>query len=205
MFSVPQDIKNSVAEFEEFNLNPTISTNEPVVIGKNFLVFDTQNVLSPNESQYFVDENFLYYDFGSKRRELAKVGDLIQHKDLIFSLMNLFIIFFIPSFFVGFYALTTLLSFLMIVIFGLIFFMITKIIKKDVKFRDLISSGLYASTFLAIGMIANALNFSLGMFFLAIFALCCLFGALLPVRKMKSDNKKSTKKKKKEDEFGFDD
>ncbi len=203
LFSLPGDVKNAFSGFETFRLTPDIETIEPVLIlGSDFLIFDTSGEMSPNSSRYFVDGNHLYYDFGTKQRDLSRVGDLIEHKDLIFGMMNFLMVVLIPSFIVGFYVMSLILFSILILVVVLIFLLFSKMFKKKVSFVELISVGFHAATFLSLAMIANALNTGLGVFILSLFVLYFFIGGLLPTKKSNSSAKK---KKEKIETIEFDD
>ena len=205
LISFPNDVKSAFSGFETFRLNPDIETTEPVVIlGEDYLVFDTNEVRSPNSSRYFVDGVHLYYDYGTKQRDLSRVGDLLEHKDLVFGMMNFFMVVLIPSFIVSFYILSLIVFFTLILILTIMFILFSKLFKKKANFTELVSSGFHAATFLSLGMVANALNTGLGLIILSLFVLYFLIGAISPSKK-NDGNTKMKKKKEKTEEIEFDD
>ena len=205
VFSIPGELKESLGGFEKANIMLDFSTEEPIEIGKKFIVFDSENIASPNSSKYYVDTNFLYYDYGAKRKELSNVGDILENKDMIIGFLNFLTIVLIPSFLVGFYIMSLFMVFLIIFLSSFVIMLILKLFKLKRGFLEIMNVGLYSSIFLFISVIARVLSFDVGrVFFIILFIVYFLVGTIIPSKKSpkkETNLKKSRKSKEIDDDY----
>ncbi|MFP4656949.1 MAG: hypothetical protein ACLFNK_05225, partial [Candidatus Woesearchaeota archaeon] len=115
VISFSNSVKESLGNFEQFTLNPSIETSEPAIIwSDDFLVFDTTGNMSANASRFYVDGDYFYYDHGEKARDLAKAGDLTNNSELLGNLILYLAFILLPSFLmtyfiVSFFLLATII------------------------------------------------------------------------------------------------
>lgn len=192
LFGFVNEVKTAYNTVDTLQLNPVIETSEPVEIGK--LVIDTQQQRSPNASKYYVDNEFLYYKYGNKRKSLEDVGNVRGFVGTLISSLPAILIVLIPSFFVSFYVFAVVLFLVSILFMSLLLKTVSLNLKKEKRlpFGELLSIGFYASLFLGLALIASAIKTNFGLYFCGVFMIYFIIAAL----------QKPEKHAKKMDELG---
>ncbi len=204
VISFSNSVKESLDSFERFRLNPDIETDSPAVIwSDDFLVFDTQGNRSANASRYYVDSDFLHYDYGTRRRELTRVGDIVENSDLLGNMILLFAFISLPSFLMSYFILSFLLIGSIVISSALLIWVVTRFPRKKKRkasFRGILVCCLYASTILAIALLLNSIYSGLGIYLIIIFLVYSYIGTIQKVRDTEKQHKKKEKKSSGDDE-----
>ena len=200
VISFSNSIKESLNDFDTFKLNPEIKTEDPIFIwSSDYIVFDTEGNLSANASRYYIDSDFLYYNYGSNRRELTSIGNIVENSVLLGNLVLVLAFVLLPSFLIS-YFVVSLLLFLVILFFASTFiWILTKIFlrkKNKPVCRDIIVSCLYSSTILAFALLLNSFLSGFGYYLVIIFLLYSYVGSVSKTKNKNHESHKSKKKKK---------
>ncbi len=204
VISFSNSVKESLVSFERFQLNPDIETVEPAIIwSADFLVFDTQGNMTPNSSRYYVDSDFLYYDYGERRRELSRVGDIVENSEFLGNMILVLAVILLPSFLFTYLAVSLLLlGSIVLLTSGLVWGLLrlTRKKKKRVKYRDVAAVSLYASTILAVSLLLNAFGVGIGLYLMIIYLLYAYLGSVQKSRGHEGHEMKRKKKSSGDDE-----
>ena len=200
VISFSNSVKESLSNFETFKLDPEIKTEDPVFIwSSDYIIFDTEGNLSKNDSRYYVDGDFLYYNYGTNRRELTAIGDIVENSTFLGNLILLLAFVLLPSFLIS-YFIVSLLLFLVILFFAstFIWILIKILVRKKNKpvCRDIVVSCLYSSTILAFALLLNSFLSGFGYYLVIIFLFYSYVGSVSKTKSKDHESHKSKKNKK---------
>lgn len=186
-FSLHNNIEDALTNVNRFRVDINIQTNASVNITLPFKFFDTHRItvdttgsVQPNETNVLVTNEFIYYNFGKNRKEAEEYSDILSYRDNIKAFLFTFLILLAPAIliitFLG-YALMYLFFILVISFLELMLINIFNM-KKKLKFSELFNMGLYASTFLAFGMLSKAIFPELKLYLYGLFVIYFMLGVI---------------------------
>ncbi len=159
IFNFATFLKDSLDNANELQLLPHFDLKEPIIYkngGKNIFIIDADKIYSPNSTTYYLDSNYFYRNFGSKREPNVEAFNVITYKSKIMSLIDVLSLVILPSLLVAYFIVVFATMLSIIVFISIVLYMI--FYKKRVGLQKLLTIGFYASIILIMGRIVSALR-----------------------------------------------
>lgn len=177
-----------------------IATGEPIYIPEQEdpkVIIDTQDTVNRSESEFFMTKDFIYYDFGEKRKTLDEVTEITQYKDWISKTVTTFIILLAPALLVLMFLTYSVLLAAGIAIISIFMMLIfNKLLHKKATFSEFLKIGFFASVFIGLGIIIKPIFPQASKYFYFIFIIYYLLGSAMKLLSHKAKHEKKDHKEK---------
>ncbi|PIN69862.1 hypothetical protein COV93_03805 [Candidatus Woesearchaeota archaeon CG11_big_fil_rev_8_21_14_0_20_43_8] len=187
LLKLPDEIDRGLSDFNKFKISIDADMAQPAYIFKPDIVIDINKTLGamPGNAMVYVDSDSIQYKHKildlyplEGTIMLDEISDIADNRSAITAFLASAILFALPGIFIFGYIYFLLKSLLIIILVLLIMSILSSVVSFGIRFRDMLSVCLYASTFLAINLMLKPIIF---LYFIPIvvYLVYCVIGMIL--------------------------
>lgn len=179
----PAELSEKFDKFEEFQIGGNVETIEPIKFTEQrpFLVLNSKSYVKPDEGTIVIDGGVIHYNILFKQFLINLTGysDVKEHRNSFVPLILLIFVLMLPSILLISYFWFAAKYAILIAIGSLLALGITKLIRFEIKFKEIINIAVFASSLtIILGIIALPFGINLKYLQLIPFAVYLIAGTI---------------------------